>query len=104
MSANQNNSVSQFELGLIYLRDKKNKTKGVDLILQSAKNNYYEACFYAGCFYHQGKCVDKNIIKAISNYKESSNKDDCYARNNLGIIYKNGFGDEVKPNVGLAIA
>ena len=24
--------------------------------------------------------------------------------NNLGIIYKNGFGDEIKPNIGLSMS
>lgn len=41
--------------------------------------------------------------KAISYYKEASSLNNAYAKNNLGIIYKNGFGNEVSKNVSLAI-
>ncbi|KAK8843769.1 hypothetical protein M9Y10_024839 [Tritrichomonas musculus] len=41
-------------------------------------------------------------MEAIKYYKEASSFNNKYSKNNLGIIYKNGFGDEIKPNLGLA--
>ena len=36
-------------------------------------------------------------------YKEASSFNDQYAKNNLGVIYKNGFNNELKPNINFAI-
>ncbi|KAK8865023.1 hypothetical protein M9Y10_010552 [Tritrichomonas musculus] len=47
--------------------------------------------------------MKKNITNAIRYYKESSSFNNEYSKNNLGIIYKNGFGEEIRPNLGLAI-
>lgn len=42
-------------------------------------------------------------MKAIHYYKEASSFNDNFAKNNLGIIYLKGFGDEIAPNIGLSI-
>ena len=43
-----------------------------------------------------------DIKKAISNYLESSSFNFAFAKNNLGIIHKNGFGDEIPKNIANA--
>ena len=43
------------------------------------------------------------MMEAIHYYKEASSFNHNYSKNNLGIIYKNGFGDEIKKNIGYAI-
>lgn len=39
--------------------------------------------------YNEGKIVSKEIQKAIKYYKNASNNNDQFAKNNLEIIYKN---------------
>ena len=55
-----------------------------------------------GYLLHEGKYLEKNMIKAIKYYKNASSFNNEYSKNNLGIIYKYGFGEEIKPNLGLA--
>ncbi|KAK8843622.1 hypothetical protein M9Y10_024682 [Tritrichomonas musculus] len=62
-----------------------------------------EAHYFVGFLYHEGKYVKQDINKAIHYYKEASNFYDNYAKNNLGVIYKNGFYDGISPKLGLAI-
>ncbi|KAK8881040.1 hypothetical protein M9Y10_003767 [Tritrichomonas musculus] len=47
--------------------------------------------------------LDISIIKAIKYYKEGSSFNDQYAKNNLAIIRKNGYGDEIQSNTANAI-
>ncbi|KAK8872041.1 hypothetical protein M9Y10_007799 [Tritrichomonas musculus] len=61
------------------------------------------AHFVAGYFYHKGDYIKKDIRKAIHYYKEGSSFNDQYAKNNLAIIYKNGYGDEIQANTANAI-
>ncbi|KAK8898369.1 hypothetical protein M9Y10_000654 [Tritrichomonas musculus] len=61
------------------------------------------AHYFVGFLYHEGKYVKQDINKAIHYYKEGSSMDDNRAKNNLGVIFKNGFYDEISPNPGLAI-
>lgn len=57
--------------------------------------------FKTAVFYHQGKHIEKNMSKAIFYYKECSTRNNIYAKNNLGLIYKYGEGN-IK-NMGNAI-
>lgn len=41
--------------------------------------------------------------KAIKCYKEASSFINQYAKNNLGIIFKKGFGNEIKENIGFSL-
>ena len=54
--------------------------------------------FFVGYFYHKGDYIERGIQKAIHYYKEDSSFNDQYAKNNLAIIYKNGYGDEIRAN------
>ena len=49
---------------------------------------------------HEGKNIKRDINKAIRFYKEASNFNNQFAKNNLGVIYKNGFDN---PNINLSI-
>ena len=78
--------------------------KGIDYYIQSASNKYIIAHFKVGFFYHEGKRIKRDIIKSIYHYKEASSFNHFLAKNNLGIIYKNGIDNEIPKNIGLAIA
>ncbi|KAK8871531.1 hypothetical protein M9Y10_007261 [Tritrichomonas musculus] len=47
--------------------------------------------------------MKRDINKAIHYYKEASSFNNQYAKNNLGILFKNGYKDEVVKNLGLSI-
>ena len=61
------------------------------------------AHYLVGFLYHEGKYVKQDIKQAIHYYKERSSLNDNYAKNNLGVIYKNGFYDEIRPKLGWSI-
>ena len=44
----------------------------------------------------------KPIYHHITFYNEGSSLNDQYSKNNLGIIYKNGFGNVIKKNLSMA--
>ncbi|KAK8839822.1 hypothetical protein M9Y10_031532 [Tritrichomonas musculus] len=69
----------------------------------ASKNRCKEAHFHVGFLYHEGKYVDQDIEEAVHYYKEGSSFNDQHAKNNLGIIYKNGFHGKIQPKIGLAI-
>ena len=102
--------MAQIILGFLYTtRNASNKDmlKGIDYFNQStscAKDNkfYKEANFAVGYFYHEGKYVKRDMKMSIHHYKEASSFNSNYAKNNLGIIYKNGI-DGIHKNIGLAI-
>ncbi|KAK8899133.1 hypothetical protein M9Y10_001434 [Tritrichomonas musculus] len=69
----------------------------------ASKSRFKESHFHVGFLYHEWKYVDQEIEKAVHYYKEGSSLNDQHAKNNLGIIYKNGFHDKIQPKIGLAI-
>ena len=101
-AAKKNQLNALFALGIIYYEGfwvEKDIKKGINFFEMAAKNGYIGANFLLGFHYHQFE----DIKKAISYYKEASSFNDKYAKNNLGIIYKNGFGDEIPKNTQFAI-
>ena len=105
LSANHNNSAAQYAIGMLYLykyNDRNRVLKGLDFLIQSSKNCFPKAYFPVAYFYHEGKYVNKDIKKALHNYKEASSFNNQYAKNNLGIIYKNGIGNEIQKNIEFA--
>ena len=82
----------------------KDMIKGIDYLIQSSYNKEIKAHFLVGYFYHEGKYVQNDIEKILKYYKEGSSFNDQYAKNNLGIIYKNGFGEKIGKNIGIAIS
>ncbi|KAK8883485.1 hypothetical protein M9Y10_042577 [Tritrichomonas musculus] len=105
-AANKNNDDAQYALGVFYLNGiyvKQNIKKGFFMFSLSAKNRNIDSYFVLGFLYHEGKYIEKNIEQSIHCYKEASSFNHFYAKNNLGIIYKHGFGAEIQPNIVLAI-
>ncbi|KAK8891595.1 hypothetical protein M9Y10_028808 [Tritrichomonas musculus] len=105
LAANQNNAYAQFNLGLLYYYGEKidqNIKKGIYYIMLSSINRNRQANFAHGFLLHEGKYIKRDIEEAVHYYKEASSFNNQYAKNNLGIIYKNGFR-EVKPRIGSAI-
>ena len=109
--ANEPNS--QYKLGLYYLNGSfvpKNVIYGLELIQKAAENRTFDAFFTLGFIYHEGRLilVKRDITKAIHFYKEGSSLNDQYSKNNLGVIYKNGFYDTfsnkiIPKNIGYSI-
>ena len=99
LAANQNHPEAQYILGIVYFKGQyiqRNIKKGFYYFQLASKYRFHEAHFVVGYFYHSGIYIKKNIEKAIHYYKEGSNNTDPYAKNNLAIIYKDGYGDEIK--------
>ena len=106
LSANQDYNKAQFVLGKMYLEGINGVEKDIKTALKylelSSKNNNKKANFYLGCLYYTDINY-KDIKKSISNFKEASTFNNFYAKNNLGVIYKNGFEDKIKSDLGKAI-
>ena len=66
-------------------------------------NDCKNGCCVVGYFYHEGIYLPRNIERSIHFYKEVSSLNIQYAKNNLGIIFKRGFEDEIKPRLGSSI-
>ena len=69
----------------------------------ASKNGNKNANFSHGFLLHEGKNVKKNILEAIHHNMEASSFNNQFAKNNLGIIYKHGSGEEIKKKLGNAI-
>ena len=72
-------------------------------MIRSSYNNCRPAHFAHGFLLHSRNITVNDIKDAIHYYKEASSFNDQYAKNNLGVIYKNGFGDEIEARAGNAI-
>lgn len=102
---------SQYKLGLYYIDGSfvpKNVNYGLELIIKAAESRVFDAFFSLGFIYHEGKLIKCDIEKAIHYYKEGSSLNDQYSKNNLGVIYKNGFFDTfsnkmITKNIGYSI-
>ncbi|KAK8884689.1 hypothetical protein M9Y10_043808 [Tritrichomonas musculus] len=95
LTANQNDPQAQYNLGLIYyfaINHTKNNKKGRFYIMLASKNGHEDANFSHGFLLHEGKNNDRNIEEAVHYYKEASSLNNRYAKNNLGIIYRHGYG------------
>lgn len=105
LAANQGNREAQFNLGIFYyLRDNNlDIKKGRYYIMLSSKNGNKQANFSQGFMHHEGKNLERNIQEAISFYKEASSFNNQYAKNNLGVIFKNGFEDKIKKQSANAV-
>ena len=82
---------------------KNNTNRGLNLLDKSSSAGDIEANFVMGYLYHEGKYIDRNMSKSIKHYKYASSFNNFYSKNNLGVIYKNGIGDEIPKNIGYAI-
>ena len=104
-AAYKNHPEAQFMLGLIYyLSDylTENIKKGRLYIMLASKNGNKKSNFAHAFMLHEGKIVKKDMNEAIRLYKEASSFNIQYAKNNLGVINKNGC-DGIKKNLGAAI-
>lgn len=107
LSADQNYPPAQYMIGNIYYNNKYGDINQIQLgqnyIFKSLINKYKLAYFVSGFIYHEGRTIKRDINQSIIYYREASSFNIPYAKNNLGIIYKNGFGTEVKANIGKAM-
>ena len=101
LSAKQNNKYGQLLLAMIEYQNG-NLNNACNNFYLSAKNGNVQANFIFGFLNHQGIFIEQNIQDAIKYYKYASCFNDQYAKNNLGVIFKNGFCG-VEKNLGLAI-
>ncbi|KAK8840052.1 hypothetical protein M9Y10_030985 [Tritrichomonas musculus] len=103
----QNHPKAMYAIGMMHFSDITNTEyirEGIKYLTKSCFNGFKQACFSVGFLFHEGKYMKKNIQRSIHFYKEASSFNNQFAKNNLGIIYKNGFNDEIKQNLGLACA
>ena len=102
-SAKQNHSKAQFFLSNIYMEDKsvQNINESIKYLQYSASNNYREAQLILADLLFEGIHLKYEIEKIIHLYKEASCFNDQYAKNNLGVIYKNGISG-INKNLSLA--
>lgn len=110
IAALNNESYAQLILGLFYLKGvyyKQDINTALDLLKKSANNKdsiiKTNVNYYLGIIFHEGKYTERNLKEAIHYYKEGCCINDRYSKNNLGIIYKNGFSDQIQKNVSLSI-
>ena len=106
LAANQKDSTAQLNLGIIYYKNmpvQQFVNKGVYYLTEASCNRCKSAHFYVGFLYHEGKYVDQDINKAIHYYKDGSSFNDQYCKNNLAILYKNGYNDKIESNINLSI-
>ena len=102
MAANQNQKDALFTLGFFYYQGafySRNVQKAIMYLTLSAKNSHIESYYTLGFIYSEDDSL--NIEKSISYYKESSSFNNEFAKNNLSLIYKNGY--EVKKDVNYSI-
>lgn len=105
-AAKSNYGLAQYTLGMLYFMGKfvqKNINIGIDYFNQSSLNGFNIGHFVIGYFYQEGKHLPRNMIKAVHYYKNASSFNEPHAKNNLGIIYKYGFGQDIKQSIELAI-
>ena len=98
--------MAQYDLGIFYysgLTFIRNIKKSIYYFKLVSKNGSRRASFCYGFLLHEGRDIKRNILKAIHYYNDASSFNNKHAKNNLGIIYKNGFGDEIISRVGNAI-
>lgn len=106
LASEENSSKAQYTLGLIYLDGmhvKKNVDQGISYLKMCADNFKSKVYFILGSLYYEGKETPLDMTKAVKYFKESSSFNDLFAKNNLGVIYKNGYGNEIKQSIQNAI-
>ena len=93
ISANQNDSKAQYNLGLIYYEGqyiRQDINKALHYFLLASNQNDSEAQFNLGFIYNEGKYIACDINKAIHYYSLAANQNHSGAQLNLGIIYYEG--------------
>ena len=117
MLATKGNSDAQNFLGVIYYENKyiqRDINKSLYYFKLSSKNNNPNAQYNLGLIYYQNKYIPSDILKAIDYFSLAKKNlfykaslylgyiNDQFAKNNLGVIYKNGFGNKIKKNLELS--
>ena len=60
---------------------KKKYWKGLQLLIDSANQKYFDSLFVLGVIYHQVKYTKQDFHKAIKYYKDASTLNDQYSKN-----------------------
>jgi len=92
--ANENNSVSQYMLGIMYMDeawDKHDIVKGISLIKKSAGQNYNLAQSTLGILYHEGKYVEKDLKLSHGLHLKAANNGNVDSQYFVGLNYLYGF-------------
>ena len=101
LSSNNNFAFAQLFLGQCYLLGihvEQNIRRGMNYLIKSSYNGSITANFMVGSLFHDGSYIKQDIQKSIDYYKKASSFNNKFAKNNLGVIYKN------EGNIGLAIS
>lgn len=91
LAAKKNQADAQFCLSLLYFErssDKNNLQKGLFWLNKASENDNRKANRLLGYFYHEGKYIARDYVKAIELYKKANIINIPYAPNNLGVIYR----------------
>ncbi len=90
MSANHNNSDSQYWLGEYYTG--KDKAAAFSWYLKAAERGHVSAQYQAGLCYDEGYGVNQNYYQAFRWYEKAAYAGHTESMNNLGVAYKHGKG------------
>lgn len=102
LSSNNDNRDAFLYLGIIHLWHGE-INKSINFLQLASKKGNILSNFFLGFLYHEGRYIQKDIQKAIHYYKEASSFNNEFAKNNLGILFKNGVDDELQKNLFSAI-
>lgn len=101
-SANQNDAIGQYGLGMMYHRGvvEKDSQKAVKLFKLSADQGFPQAMLMLAILYEGGGIVDKDLHEAMKLYKKAADIGNPLGLYKVGTFYEKGFG--VKQNRNLA--
>ena len=104
LAAKYDHTIAQYCLALFYYNGKyvpKNIKEAIKYFYVAANKDHRNSQFYIATIYYICEDYMRDMEIAIKYYRKASSFKDPYAKNNLGIIYKNGDGG--KQNIGYSI-
>ena len=95
--ANRNNPKAQFELGVIYLKEKflkSNNKTGIEYLIKAANQGLLDAQINLGNLYYygNGNGIDQNYILAYKYYSMAAEQDHTISQSQIGCLYYLGQG------------
>ncbi len=95
-SANKGIAEAEYMLGEIFLQKDETRARGLELLLQAAKQHHGGANLRIGTLYQLGEYLPKNHAMARAYYEASSEKGNIVARNNLAWLLATSPDDGVR--------
>lgn len=106
-AADNNNSVAQLSLGVIYFNGEngiiKNKQTAFQLFKRSAENGNAYAMYNTGLCFENGFGCEQNPEKAFEWYKKSADAGNADGRFECGLCFLNGYGCNKDENYGFQL-